>query len=623
MRNTAFDRLVADEGLDHTDRETWLESFRHVAQKQDELMRLCERARTDPFTFIQLVGRRDRFSKAEKELAAKERRTLSYLMRLEPIQEDMVDFVLEHPRTVVRSSPETGKSSIGTVLLNIWLAGNNLREFCGKISSLNTDFANAFSRQIADYVENNPFIRMVFPEMRRDPVKWAERERYLIRPEGSYVRDPHWYTNGAEGAQIGKRVLWDFADDIQSMESTSTEEKSDKTLMWFIDGESRMVQGSHRCVFCNALRSYDMGHKLVREFGYKLFLLSVRDRKGRTTLPCIWSQERIETYPEPLKARHIDCKADTETDALFKAVYINRCKQQGAGLTSLRSTVGLDLPEGMQIHCGIDLMHGKHNKQKPVRGRVKKTDDTVFTTCLNGPRHTFVQLFPLLEHRLPRISAEFIMPINILRGKMESPEVKGCIYEHALRYPGVVFIVEDIGAQDYIRQDMLIAEPTIRIVPFTTGGFKHDEIDGVTGMDVDHSAGMTIYPSWETAPGVFECEPELKAMHEEMAKFTRGSHPGDALMSLFFVRNHVRRLRGSPDAHSGPRLDTLGISRAEALIRGPGGASPMLPWQEAISNLTGAAGFAMPRAPSSTAQPQTGEPVKPKPNPNDTGGIKF
>lgn len=449
------------------------------AMKRAELRaEWARRARTDPIAFIEFITRTE---KVNPKTGRQER------IRLADMQCEMVEFCLKHRRGVIKASPKVGKSQIITIGLTLWIAGKDTAAFRCAIGSLKQDFAMFFTSAIMEHVESNEDLHLVFPHMKPAEGKWSKEKLYLDRGDARVVH-PTWRAVGATTGQQGTRVVVNVLDDIQDQESTETEALSDKTLRWIYAGESRMdklsgdldlsnysfgnrrfdelyedeaedewtdfgesceplrgdinKRAGYRWVITNALRSYDAAHKLVSDDGWPLLEAAVRDAKGRTRLPQVYTQADIDNYSKVNASRDLDCKTRVEGEQLFHEAWIQAAKKLGRGL-ALRYR--LSLPEiefirnnGGRIICGVDLASRKF----------KKSDHTIFFVMLIAPRAFYRRWFMSerhddIESLLPP-TAEMMMPLWIERRKMHSPEIRQCLYDINDRFRPT-FVVENNG----------------------------------------------------------------------------------------------------------------------------------------------------------------------------------
>jgi hypothetical protein len=577
----------------------------------------AKRARVDPIAFLEFILRTE---KINPKTGKQER------IRLADMQVEMVEFCLKNRRGVIVASPKVGKSQLITIGLTLWIAGRD-KAFRSAIGSLKQDFATYFTSQIKEHVESNEDLHLVFPHMRPMPGRWSVEKLYLDR-DGARVVHPTWRAVGAETGQQGTRVVVNALDDVQDQESTDTEARSDKTLRWIYAGESRMdklsgdydladhafgsrgyddervedaevvdfgedagpskieisKRAGYRWLITNALRPYDAAHKLVSEDEWAYHEARVRDAKtGKTRLPAVYSQADIDNYSKKNAARDLDTQVKVAGEQLIQEAWIQAAKLMGSGLTltpQLAPEVAQQIREmGGRIVSGVDLASRKN----------KKSDHTVFWVALVAPLTLFRRLvaaerFQGLNSMLPGHTL-LTRPLWIERRKMHSPEIREALYRLDAAFCRPVWVVENNGAQDYIRQDIMVERRDITVFPFYTGAIKNDPEQGVEGAICnDMAAGLYIIPSMPMpgSPETLVCEPVVEQWVQEMRDFTRGAHTGDSLMASWFVREHVfsrpaqTRGVGSIDTSSTISLSPLASSEP--------GATPKTPEQAEVDD---------------------------------------
>lgn len=561
------------------------------AERRAELAR---RARVDPVCFLEFILRTE---KINPKTGRQER------IRLADMQVEMLEFCLQNRRGVIVASPKVGKSQIITIGLTLWIAGRD-KAFRSAIGSLKQDFATYFTSQIKEHVESNEDLHLVFPHMRPMAGRWSVEKLYLDR-DGARVVHPTWRAVGAETGQQGTRVVVNALDDVQDQESTDTEARSDKTYRWILAGESRMdklsgdydladhafgsrhfdvvdddddgvvidfgenaspiggdcsKRAGYRWLITNALRPYDAAHKLVAEDNWAYHEARVRDAKtGKTRLPAVYSQADIDSYSKKNAPRDLDCQVKVVGEQIMQEAWIHAAKVMGTGLTMkpmLPPEIVTQIREaGGRIVGGIDLASRKN----------KKSDHTVFFIALVASvalhrRMVAAERFQGLNTLLPSHTL-MTRPLWIERRKMHSPEIREVLYRLDAAFCRPTWVVESNGAQDYIRQDVMVERRDITVFPFYTGAMKNDPEQGVEGATAnDLASGLIIIPSMplQGSPETLVCEDVVEEWCQEMRDFTPGAHTGDTLMASWFVREHVfsrpaqSRGVGSIDTSSAP-----------------------------------------------------------------------
>jgi hypothetical protein len=477
---------------------------------------LVDLARRDPSTFCGFVLRDEENGKPIEQ---------------HDIHHEWHDLVTEHPRLVVWSAIEHGKTqqlSIGRVL---WELGRNpnLRIV---IVSNTAEQAKKIIRSIAQYIEKSEELHAVFPRLRPSSnrtLPWSSTQLTVERAVIS--KDPSVQAFGLHGNITGQRVDMVVADDVLDPENTATEAQMKATWMWFkraIIG--RLTADSKFVMIGNAWHPHDAMHQAAALPRFVSRTYSVYEDREETVIrwPERWPPARLEATKldlGPLEfARQLLCKARDDEQARFKQEWIDLAIERGEGY-SLVPEIGR-LPPGFVLYVGADLSIGKTGR---------KGDKTVFFAILRWTDGTRQILW-------------------VESGRLKGPEIVRRIEELDAALGGL-FVVENNAAQHYIIQfsEELNAAA---IIPFTTGKNKADPTFGVEGIAAELAAGKWIIPSRGGKP----LNAELHAFVEALLYYDPNSHTPDHLMAAWFAREGCRAFerRGKSGKRKGGGCRVIG-----------------------------------------------------------------
>jgi hypothetical protein len=260
-----------------------------------------------------------------------------------------------------------------------------------------------------------------------------------------------------------------------------------------------------------------------------MYKFPVMDREtGELKWPLKWSLERISRESEELgpveASRSLFCQPRGEGENPFDVDALEKAFVQSSELELIHSLSVHDLPQGALIVHGVDLAPTK----------TKASHLTTISTVMLWPEDWSRQL------------------LWFESGRWSSREIRQRVLDHARRYRGSFFVVENNAAQRWIldiienQADLPIEERILpELIPFTTGRNKAHPQLGVEGVAVEISNGKWFFPTL----GPPEIVKEVRELRGEMEFYSRGSHTGDRLMGLWFGREGLRRgrLAGTPE----------------------------------------------------------------------------
>ena len=474
-------------------------------------------ARVDPASFCEYVLRDERTGRG---------------IKLAPVHVAWHALMSAHPRLVMWSSPDAGKThqcAIGRVL---WELGKNpsLRIV---IFSATQEMAKKIISTIRQYIERSAELKDVFPALRATPHKAGQPWSMLaLTVERAVIsKDPSVQATGLRGNILGSRVDLLLFDDVCTAGNTRTEEQLEETFR-LVTGTpfGRLTDGARVWSITNAWHPKDSNERLVDERGFHGARFPVVDSSGRPSWPERFTPARLHQLRADLGSheftRQMLCVPRDDSSARFKREWIDRGIARGEGF-ELVSRVDA-LPNGFAIFTGVDLAVSKN----------ASADLTVF--------------FTLLLH--PDGSRQVL---NIESGRWSGPEIVRRIEETTERYGGLI-VVENNAAQDFILQ---FARQLTRaqLKAFTTGNNKADPAFGIESLATEMEAGWWIVPAPAGVGAALP--PEVEAWVREMTGYDPKRHTGDRLMASWFAREGARQFER---AHHRKRSAQKTLSAAPA-----------------------------------------------------------
>lgn len=509
------------------------------------------------------------------ELAAKQAREapapfFNFVMRDEkgqrvqiaPHQDIALDFIMKHQRSV-NIWPIGHSKTYLTAALTLWLLGREPMTRGAIISATQEQAAKPLG-MVSDYLINSHELRVVFPHLRpstnkRDP--WTQTAITVDRPRG--IRDASLRAIGLDGAILGSRLDWIIIDDILSRENTATQDQRKKLIEW-VDTSvfSRIEPGPDaRVVVMNTpWHPEDLVHVLEQR-GWACMRMSalgdivvqddrdlIREARENGRVYETWDHDGVRWRdkrkkheltdplrlvahdPDPLNIkplwperfppaelerrrrrtvapewnRNYLCIARSDDEAMCKQEYIEACKvaARKAGVFGLVH----EWKQGHLVFTGVDLAikEGEHH------------DLTAFFT------------FAVLPSGHRQI-------LDIETGRFQGPIIVKKIIDKVKRY-GSVVIVENNGAQDYLRQFVLKEDASIPIRAHTTTSRKAHPEYGVASVFVEMANGAWLVPN--TTHG--DMHPEVEKFCNYCLNYVPEKHTADVLMAQYFARELAR-----------------------------------------------------------------------------------
>lgn len=408
------------------------------------LLEAAENARHDVKAFFEFVMRHE---------------TTGQLLTCAPHQRVLFDFVEAHPRCVVRMPVGTAKTfSMAALTLHLLGRDPSAR---GAIVSATQGQAMKPLAMARDLIELSPELRMVFPKLRKSPRKtdpWTQSEITVDRPPG--IRDPSLISVGIDGALAGARLSWIVVDDILDRENTASPAGLKKVHEWFDSTVlSRIDPHAGRIVVTNTPWHPDDVTYRLEEAGWPTLTMDVLGNIrlvncGDTCIGCHGTWDSVEIVPsvrpgevyrlaahgeatnaegsvveetqplwaarytmqdiEALRGSHLPhrfnqlylCLCRSDETAKCKIEWIDRCREQGRGLSLVSRYEGTNL-----TITGVDLAVGKGSQY----------DKTAFFT------------FELLEDGKRRI-------LDIEAGQYDAPTIVNKLIAKCEAYKSLVMV---------------------------------------------------------------------------------------------------------------------------------------------------------------------------------------
>ncbi len=431
--------------------------------------------------------------------------------RMSPHHSEWQDAAFRNARLNLLAPIEHGKTEQLTIGRTAWEIGIDpgLRHL---IVQNTATMAVKTARAIRSIIEDSDDYRRVFPNVRPWPVghpaaNWTDASFTVVRRNAS-DRNPTLQATGLYGAVLGARIDRAKLDDVENLLTTRTPEARKKTIDWIQTTVwSRLTR---RARVINAETSWhpdDLAHTLKRK-GWHTLVYACRRPDGTflwSRYDDAWEAEKRSELGPTAAARMLYNRVRADEEARFQEDWILRGLKlgEGEGFYPYAKT-----PPGFKIVVGVDLAVG-----------LKEDNDlTAFCTLLVHPSGS-------------------VQVLNLESGRWAGPQIVERINAHSERYPGAVIVVENNGAQDYIRQ--FAAETVGRIIPYRTGLQKADPRFGIEAIATELFNGKIALPCKSCSaepPLQMQAHPEIEGLVAEMLDYSPSAHTGDRLMSLWLAR---------------------------------------------------------------------------------------
>jgi hypothetical protein len=446
-------------------------------------------ARADPCAFMSLVMRDESTGRP---------------LLMSGMHQAWQDMVSQHPRLLIWSHIESGKTNQISIGRAIWELGRDPTTRIAVVSNTHMQ-ASKIVRAISKYIETPSELQLVFPHL-KPAEPWTSTQLFIERPVTS--KDPSVQASGVHGNITGARVDLLILDDVLDFENCRTPSMRQDLWDWYHATLSgRLTQRAKVVVVGTAYHPDDFLHRLARQPGWASFVYPIIDPdSGASRWPERWSLSRIEAKKAelgPLEfARQMLCQARDDAEARFKKEWIDKALERGNGV-QLQPTL-LSVPPGSKVFTGVDLGVQRH----------AKAGKTV--------------LFSILIH--PNGDRQVLW---IDAGRFNGPDIVNRIIDTHRRLLSIA-IVENNAAQEFILQ-FARGQSAVPVKPFTTGRNKANPEFGVESMATEMANGKWIIPNDQG-----RVHPEVAEWITEMLYYDPAGHTGDRLMASWFAREGAR-----------------------------------------------------------------------------------
>jgi hypothetical protein len=365
-------------------------------------------------------------------------------------------------------------------------------------------------------------VQAVFPNL-RPGTPWRENAITVQRP--SIARDPSIQVIGVSGTVLGARLDQAYLDDVVDLENSKTEHGRTGLKDWVLNTLfGRLTAASRVVVIGNAYHPEDLMHYLEKLDGWKGYRFPVVDpRTGEPVWPERWGAERIDKKRRevgPLEfARTMLCQPRSEDDSRFKRADIEACLARGVGLGENFATSWEawrpDWPEDAKARCrfyiGVDLA---------VQVHAAADISAIFCIAVH-----------------PDGSRELI---GLESGRWAAPEILQRIGDAYRRWHGAVVVIENVAAQEWMRQ-FAVQLQGVPALPFTTGRGKASLEFQAEGLAAEIANHRWIIPCGATTALT---HPEVKEWLTALLFYNPSAHTPDRMAAGLFARHAA--VRGDP-----------------------------------------------------------------------------
>ncbi len=470
----------------------------HEETARLRLRQAVMRAREDPVEFVKWIGRQEGDRPIQMAAAHVE-------------WHRMLD---EHDRVVIFAPIGHGKSNQITRWRLLYEIGRNPNIRIGVISVSKSGVPSKFLSAIRQDIETNKWLRVIFPNLRRQRTgqkMWNEKG--LIVERSLSLPDPTIQMFGLYGKILGSRLDLIVIDDISNLENTLTENSREKMWEW-VSGEvlSRLPTDNTGKVWVvgHVWHQEDVMHRMSRIPGYKTAKYSAFQTSDDGTeevplIPEMWTIDGLKRRElelgrlAPNMLRNIIPAFD---EARIRPASIEKCLTRGRGIGMMQQWNPADSP----TFTGVDLSVA--------------TSDRGDLACLFT-----ITILPDGSRRI----------LDVRSGRWTGPKILDELLDIHRRF-GSIIMVETNAAQDYLVQ-FAGQLSTLPLRRHTTGMNKHSIAFGIESLGTEMDQARWVIP----------CDSNLVPA-EEVAKWIRecqsyipSEHTGDRLMASWIARECARQ----------------------------------------------------------------------------------
>jgi hypothetical protein len=509
-------------------------------------------------------------------------------IKLSALQEVMIKFALhaknesgQGGRAVIIAPVEHSKSSTITVGLSLYKLATAPETRIGFVSAAEKQ-AKKNLMSVRNCIDGSPELRLVAPHLRKsdqDGDPWTQSEITVVRPNRE-AHDPSIQAFGQDTKSIsGSRLDLIILDDILTFENTWTAEQRTKLMSWAQSYafNRRSPKGSI-IVVNSAIHPEDLPHYLCFKLHWPTMILDAYGpiQFHNTTFGCdgqvgadlvepesIGSSTCVLTkvrkqyandpdkqvlFPERFSITRLEnVRADTDlvaflqsfrsitrndADSMCKEEYIERCKENGRAIGLFAPILGQIKGQAL---AGDYYYLGKNPTFISVDLAVKQRD------CNDKVAIAVVELVPQMTIKGVVVNGMRIL-LDLEIGRWPGPVILDKICAKVDRYGSeTIVVVEDNGAQAYIRQFMAGKRIDIPVIPFNTSIQKHKFEYGIPGVFTEFANGAWAFPC--TSDG--KCVASVEDLIKQCLYYRPDKHTGDALMAIYFARDQAKRYMGA------------------------------------------------------------------------------
>lgn len=493
------------------------------------------------------------------EFAMRDYTKPSVRIKLAPHQYLGLEFLEAHHRALLLWPPGASKTFL-LAARHLWEIGHDPTHRVAVISATMEQASrvlNVFRRAI----EENPFVRLVFPKLRRkEGDKWTSTDLVIERPAG--IADATIMAFGLDTDRpLGKRLSRLIVDDAVTWANTRTKEAREqaKNRMELV-GFSRLDEGGRAVFANNPWHPQDMVH-LLKEEGWPMLRydaygdIEIQDDRSRIVLGFPeWDSDLVRRkFPNDNKiCRLVAHDPDPTNEKLlwpekFSHAYLNEKKANAPGTfdqmfrsivrddeTALCKREYIEKCKKNALENGFTTLVSKYNK----------TDELIFTgvdlAFGQGDEHDDNAIVTIAV--MPRLKNMRVL-LNMQVGKWASPETLKRIEQVNRDFHPDVIMVENNGAQRMLRQFGLQKDLGLPLRPYTTTAMKAHPDFGIPNIFWEFDNGAWALPCNQRG----EVHPLVQRLIDSCLYYVGTKHVDDPLMGLFFAFEQARKFTSYGD----------------------------------------------------------------------------
>lgn len=561
------------------------------------LLAKAAKARRDLSTFHEFV---------QRDEASQER------IHTQPFQELIFDFIETFHKCVLMMPPGCSKTNC-VMSRTLWRLGHDPTRRCMYLSKEQPKAAK-FVTTIKTIIETSSELRLTFPELKpteRASEKWTQDAITLDRPVG--IKDPSVQASSEKTGIAGFRLSDIIVDDVLDQLNTKTPEAREKTwrqhedvLLHRLDIGAK-ADDTRFVVMNTAWDNDDYLHRLMdpdpERFGEGWPALQI-DIFGnvyvRNAPADRWNPELLR----PAKSNLGPNGEILDTDGPFRIGVSDDAYAKATGddpdnapLWWPRNThASIEKIQNTMTQIGFNQAYrNKCRTEETARFKMEWFDRCIRNgregvlhsdgSVIHQPHHAMVACS--VEHPYPSLNP-VVMGVDLAFGigethdsnsisiweffpdgyamllwlktfQSNSPETQDLIYERAKAFGDCHVVVESVGAQKMMVDNLRRQDRSIKVRAFNTTGTgsgmtnKWQQVTGVEGMAVPVRNGSWILP----------CRPKAK-LHKEVETLVQAAlyfqpdgHTPDVLMATWFAQAVGRKLAAYAKQAAGEKSSGL------------------------------------------------------------------